>query len=335
MMTLKKIVLSAVVALTPLTSFALTHINACIDAPPYTYETERVTSYFHVAASGFGLCYTNKLNFPGEARYNEIQSQVSSATIDVFMQRLALQRAISTQLNEAARQLASDEGLSLKRSGASLTGPIEFHIQGNRDSTGNIRVSVGGFNLSAHAKFEKSWYAEASASITAQNIRLTGNYNVYTGLIDNLVFNDFRLNVNVDTDTILDFLIPGINLLTNRLEAKFASEVEEKIRESLEHRADNYSKVIFGLDVYLPDGQFYYNGEDLAIVVKNELASLITNVDLKITVGDVSFYPIGNILQIALPRKGIAITAGQKGYKGWNPCRFTETAGSDIVPFCN
>ncbi|TQV86151.1 hypothetical protein FKG94_00945 [Exilibacterium tricleocarpae] len=334
-MTLSKLILSTTLALTPLTSFGLSHINACIEAPPHTYEDARVTSYFHVVKDGFSLCYTNKLNYPGETRYNDIQSQVSSATRDVVTQRFLLQAAVSNEFNQAARQLADDEGLSLKRSSAALTGPIELHVQGNRDSVGNIGVTIGGFNISAYARFEKSWYAEASASITAQNIRLTGNYNVYTGLIDNLVFNDFRLNVNVDTDTILDFLIPGINLLTNRLEEKFANEVEDKIRESLKHRADNYSTVIFGLDTHLPEGEFFYNGQDLALLVKDELANLVTNVDVKVSVGYVNIYPTGNIVQISLPRKGLAVTAGQKGYIGWNPCRFGNAESNGITPFCN
>ena len=129
-------------------------------------------------------------------------------------------------------------------------------------------------------------FAKGKIDITTNKLTLTGEYNPITGKVFNLQPNsDFNVDVDVDVDSVLDLLLPGFNFLfTNKMEDDLGQQFEDKIRESLNSRANGYEDVLFGLDRHLPKNKYVFNGLDLAEEIESSFKNLISNESITVKV---------------------------------------------------
>ncbi|EAR29201.1 hypothetical protein PTD2_09154 [Pseudoalteromonas tunicata D2] len=163
-----------------------------------------------------------------------------------------------------------------------ILGDLEVKLIGLSDGT--IEARVGNISISAYAKIKKSWYAKGKIRVSSNKLTLIGKYNPYSGKLSGLRANSgFKMNVDVDVDSILDLLIPLFNSqFTNKLEDSLKVGFENSIISALNSRLDGYEDVLLGLDRYLPKNQYIYRGEDYAIKVENAFKDLISNESLTV-----------------------------------------------------
>lgn len=219
----------------------------------------------------------------GKVTYKNGSTQFSkthkSSTLRKITSKAHQIESYETQLRSQIRseiQKQINGKASLKRYSFNVNGDLEIRLRGL--SNGNIEARVGNISVASSAKIKKSWYARGRININSNKLYLTGTYNPITGKLNNLTANsNFKVNVDVDVDSALDWLIPGFNwLVTNKLEDKIESSVKSSIYSALNSRTNGYEDVLFGLDRYLPHGKYVYRGKDYAVELENAFKDLVS-----------------------------------------------------------
>ncbi|CAM4308994.1 hypothetical protein [Pseudoalteromonas byunsanensis] len=172
---------------------------------------------------------------------------------------------------------------SLKAYDFKINGPFKIKLQGL--SNGEIKATIGGFSVDAYAKAEKSFYAKARIKIWSNTLWATGYYNPYTGIVNRVeVSPNFKVQSDVDVDSLLD-LIPLFNsVFTNSVEDDIEQLIEGTIVGIINSKTSSYEKVLFGMDQYVPDGTYVYNGKDYGIAIKDKFATLTSGEFIELTV---------------------------------------------------
>lgn len=171
-------------------------------------------------------------------------------------------------------------GGEYKRSQLDVNGKYTFKLTGRPDGT--VSARVGGVSLNASAAIDlDSIFGDATVSVTTGTIWLTGDYNVVTGKITNLVPNNFNVSTRVDIDWILDWF-PFLSNLTIWFEDSF----EQDIRSFMVNRVNNFvntqrDRTFFTLYDAIPDDKFvlgdYDAGDELRKVALRLFTDLVSN----------------------------------------------------------
>ncbi|VUD41435.1 hypothetical protein TDB9533_00487 [Thalassocella blandensis] len=178
------------------------------------------------------------------------------------------------------RQLIAGQA-SLKSYKFEFDGPYVLRLEGKPN--GDVRIRVGGFKIYAKAVAKKSFYVEAEVKVTSNTVWLEGDYDPYTGKIDNVSLDpSVKINTSTDVDTILgidiDFLL---NLFGVDLEKDLSSLLDQQINE-----LEAYEDTIFGLNSHIPTGVYVVNGVDWGVVMVDEIRNILSGESIEISLSD-------------------------------------------------
>ncbi len=208
--------------------------------------------------------------------------------------RAAQIQAIEDRIRQdlrAAIQAQINGKLSLRRYYFSIVGPINLTLTGEQNGT--VSARFGGFSIRSSATLRKNAFAKAKVSISSTPIWLHGSYDLRSGTVYNLyVDSSFRVDVDVDVDTILD-AIPLFNaFVTNKLEDDLESEAEQAIYAKI-NAQQGYEDTVLGLDNAIPSGTYIYDGRDLGEEIKDGLIDIVSGESISLTLEETPVYYTG------------------------------------------
>ena len=221
----------------------------------------------------------------------------------VLTQTIALRNDLDQRLTQAIRRLAAQKDLSISYAHGRVTGPISFSLRGQRDSNGDLAISIGlGIDMMAKGRISgiNGFFVRGTATATGSNLVFSATYNVNSGSVSGLALTGGSLRTHVDV-TLLSSFKKRIHL-----------DVESAIRSHL--NANSFT--IFGLHSDMPTDTFVHNGTDYGQKIKRQLTNFVENIDVTITQGGKSLsdtYLNVSVGDIHLTAGSIQNTSTQRG----------------------